>query len=406
MPVLTDIACLATCRADGAQGEIHAVADAALAWTGDTIRWAGPAADLPADFEGEERQSVGRRLVVPGLVDCHTHLAFGGWRADEFAERIAGATYLAIARRGGGILRTVRATRATSEDDLAERAARYLDAMRALGVTTVEAKSGYGLTVEDELKTLRVYRRLAQRQPTRIVPTFLGAHIVPPEYADRRADYLRLLTDTLIPRVAEDDLARFCDVFVEETAYAPDEARVLFAAAARYGLGAKLHADQLSDTGGGALAAEVRAVSADHLECISDAGIQALAEAGVVAVSLPIASLYLHVDPLPARRLIEAGVAVAVATDFNPGSAPSYHLPFALTLACTLQRMTPAEALKGATTIAARAVGMDAVVGSIEPGKRADFAVIDAPHVNHWLYHFRPNACVRTVIGGETVWAA
>ena len=405
MPILTDIATLATCRSDGGQHDIHVVADAALAWQGDTIRWVGPAAELPAEFEDEEWQSAGGRLVVPGLVDCHTHLAFGGWRADEFEQRIRGDSYLDIARAGGGIASTMRHTRAASEDELTVRSAGFLDQMRQLGVTTVEAKSGYGLTEPDELKTLRVYRRLAETQPTRIVPTLLGAHIVPPEFKEDRAGYVRLLTDTIIPQAA-DSLARFCDVFVEDTAYSADEARVIFAAAANHGLRPKLHADQLTDTGGGALAAEVGAVSADHLEKISEASIAAMAEAGVVAVSLPLASLYLNVDPLPARRLIEAGVAVAVATDFNPGSAPSYHLPLAMMLACTMQRMIPAEALKGATIYAARAVGMEDEVGSLEPGKRADFAVIDAPDVNHWLYHFRPNACVRAAIGGETVWAA
>ena len=405
MPILTDIATLATCRSDGGQHDIHVVADAALAWQGDTIRWVGPAAELPAEFEDEERQSAGGRLVVPGLVDCHTHLAFGGWRADEFEQRIRGDSYLDIARAGGGIASTMRHTRAASEDELTVRSAGFLDEMRQLGVTTVEAKSGYGLTEPDELKTLRVYRRLAETQPTRIVPTLLGAHIVPPEFKEDRAGYVRLLTDTIIPQAA-DSLARFCDVFVEDTAYSADEARTIFAAAAEHGLRPKLHADQLTDTGGGALAAEVGAVSADHLEKISEASIAAMAEAGVVAVSLPLASLYLNVDPLPARRLIEAGVAVAVATDFNPGSAPSYHLPLAMMLACTMQRMIPAEALKGATIYAARAVGMEDEVGSLEPGKRADFAVIDAPDVNHWLYHFRPNACVRAAIGGETVWAA
>lgn len=406
MPILTDIATLATCRADGPQHEIHAVADAALVWEGDTIRWAGPASELPDAFDAMERESAGGRLVVPGLVDCHTHLAFGGWRADEFEQRIRGDAYLDIARKGGGIASTMRHTRAASEDSLAERAAGFLDQMRRLGVTTVEAKSGYGLTVEDELKTLRVYRRLAATQPTRIVPTLLGAHIVPPEYKDDRAGYVRLLTDTLIPQAAADGLARFCDVFVEDTAFSPDEARAIFAAVTRHGLTPKLHADQLTDTGGAALAAEVGAASADHLERISDDGIRAMAEAEVVAVSLPLATLYLNVRPLPARALIEAGVPVAVATDFNPGSAPSYHLPLAMTLACTMQRMTPAEVLKGATAIASKAIGMEREVGSLEPGKRADFAVIDAPDVNHWLYHVRPNACVHTVIGGETVWSA
>ncbi|MEL6770014.1 MAG: imidazolonepropionase [Bacteroidota bacterium] len=405
MPVLTDIATLATCRADGGQAAIHAISDAALVWDSATIRWVGTEAALPAEYAAWERQSAGGRLVIPGLVDCHTHLAFGGWRADEFAARISGTSYLDIARAGGGIASTVRATRAASEDTLVERAASFLDEMRTLGVTTVEAKSGYGLTVADELKTLRAYRRLAKSQPTRIVSTCLAAHIVPPEYADDRDAYVRLIMDEILPQVADEGLARFCDVFVEDTAFTPDEARTIFSAARRHGLRAKLHADQLTDTGGAALAAEVRAVSADHLECVSDAGTAAMAEAGVVAVSLPLATLYLHVDPLPARRLIDAGVAVAVATDFNPGSAPSYHLPFALTLACTLQRMTPAEALKGATVYAARAIGMEAEVGSLEPGKRADFAVIDAPDVDHWLYHLRPNACVRTVIGGTTVWS-
>ncbi len=404
MPVLTDIALLAACRSAGGQAAIHAVPEAALAWQGDTVRWVGPEAELPGAFAGEERQSAGGRLVIPGLVDCHTHLAFGGWRAGEFAQRIEGADYLAIARAGGGIAGTMRHTRAASEEALADRAAGFLEEMRRLGVTTVEAKSGYGLTAEDELKTLRVYRRLAERQPTRIVPTLLGAHIVPPEFARDREGYLRLLTDAVIPQAAADGLARFCDVFVEETAFSRDEARAVLAAGARHGLRPKLHADQLSDTGGAALAAEVGAVSADHLEHVSEAGVAALAEAGVVAVSLPLATLYLGVRPLPARALIEAGVAVAVATDFNPGSAPSYHLPLAMMLACTVQRMTPAEALKGATVIASKAVGLEATVGSLEPGKRADFALIDAPDVNHWLYHFRPNACVRTVIGGETVW--
>ncbi len=406
MPVLADISVLATCRSSGGQADIHPIPDAALVWQDDTIQWVGPETELPSEYVGEERQSAVGRLVIPGLVDCHTHLAFGGWRADEFALRIEGADYLDIARAGGGIASTMRHTRAASEDDLAERAAGHLVEMRKLGVTTVEAKSGYGLTVEDELKTLRVYRRLAETQPTRIVPTLLGAHIVPPEFKADRAAYIRLLADEIIPQVAEKGLARFCDVFVEDTAFSPDEARTIFAAGTEHGLRPKLHADQLSDTDGAALAAEVGAASADHLEYISDEGIAAMAEAGVVAVSLPLATLYLNVRPLPARALIEAGVAVAVATDFNPGSAPSYHLPLAMMLACTMQRMTPAEVLKGATVIASQAVGMNDTVGSLEAGKRADFVVIDAPDVNHWLYHFRPNACVRTVIGGETVWSA
>ena len=285
--------------------------------------------------------------MIPGLVDCHTHLAFAGWRADEFEQRLRGRSYLDIARAGGGIMSTVRQTRAATEADLLRRAAGFLREMLTLGVTTVECKSGYGLEPDAELKLLRVYRQLAKEQPVRLVPTFLGAHVVPPEFRDNRAGYVDLLADRMIPALAKEKLAACCDVFVEESAFSVAEARRILRAGQKSGLSAKLHADQLTSGGGAELAAELGALSADHLEHISDAGIRAMATAGVVAVSLPLASLYLGQPPMPARRLIEAGVAVAVATDFNPGSAPSFHLPLALTLACTLQRMTPAEALEG-----------------------------------------------------------
>ena len=406
MKRLENIATLATCRAEGGQGEIHAIADAALVWEGDAIRWVGPRRALPKDYAGAERLDAGGGLVIPGLVDCHTHLAFGGWRAEEFEQRILGRSYLEIAAAGGGIARTMRLTREATEHELVERAAGFLREMLALGVTTVECKSGYGLDREHELRLLGIYRTLAGRQPVRLVPTFLGAHVVPPEFRDDRAGYLALLTDELIPRIARERLAAFCDVFVERSAFTVDEARRLLRAGQAVGLGAKLHADQLSAGGGAELAAEVGAVSADHLECASDAGIAAMARAGVVAVSLPFASLYLGQPPLGARRWISAGASVAVATDFNPGSAPSYDLPLALTLACVVQRMTPAEALKGATAIAARAVGLGDRIGSLEPGKAADFAVIDAPDVTHWLYHHRPNACLATVAGGQVRWSS
>lgn len=406
MPLLRNIGLLATCRADGEQDDLHAVPRAALAWADGKIVWAGPEAELPARFRGEEERDAGGRLVIPGLVDCHTHLAFAGWRADEFERRLRGESYLAIAAGGGGIAATVRATRAASEEELLRRCAGFLEQMLALGVTTVECKSGYGLDPESERKLLRVYRRLAELGPQRIVPTFLGAHAVPPEYRDRPAAYVDLLVNEVIPAVAAEGLARCCDVFVEESAFSPDDARRILQAARRAGLAPKVHADQLSPLGGAEVAAEAGALSADHLEQISDAGIRALREAGVVAVSLPLASLYLGRPPMPARRLIAAGVRVAVASDFNPGTAPSYHLPLALTLACVAQRMTPAEALKGATIVAARAVGLEGQVGSLEPGKAADFAIVDAPDVAHWLYHFRPNACVETVIGGVTRWRA
>ena len=406
MKVLRNIGLLAACRPEGGQAELHLVPGAAVAWDGGTIRWAGPEAELPAAYAGATLLDAGGRLVVPGLVDCHTHLVFGGWRGNEFEQRLQGATYLDIARAGGGIMSTVRATRAASDEELHRRALVALEGMRRLGVTTVECKSGYGLDRDTELRILRLYRRLAQETPTRIVATFLGAHVVPTEHRDDRGAYLRLLLDELIPAVAAEGLAACCDVFVEETAFSVEEGRRILLAGRAVGLRPKLHADQLSSCGGAELAAEVGALSADHLECISDAGIGAMARAGVVAVSLPIATLYLRQAPMPARRLIDAGVPVAVATDFNPGSAPSYDLPLAMMLACNLQRMTPAEALKGATIIAARALGLAGEVGAVAPGYRADLAVIDAPDVNHWLYHFRSNACVMTVAAGQVCWTA
>jgi imidazolonepropionase len=404
MKVLTNIGQLATCRAEGGQGEINVIPDAAVAWDRGVISWVGPERKLPAHYQPAERLDAGGRLVIPGLIDCHTHLAFAGWRADEFTQRIQGRSYLDIAKAGGGIASTVRQTRAATEDSLAERAARVLDELLTLGVTTVECKSGYGLDEETELKLLRVYRRLGREQPIRLVPTFLGAHVVPAEFRHNREGYVSLLTEHLIPKVAEEKLAGFCDVFLEESAFSVNEARRILRAGQHAGLRSKLHADQLSTTGGAELAAELGAVSADHLESISERGIAALADSGVVAVSLPLAAVYLRQEPMPARRLIDSGVAVAVATDFNPGTAPSYHLPLALTLACTLQRMTPAEALKGATLFAARAVGLEAEMGSLEIGKTADMAIMDAPDVDTWLYHFRPNACLMTIAGGVPGW--
>ncbi|WP_419935517.1 imidazolonepropionase [Candidatus Palauibacter sp.] len=401
MPRLENIGCLATCANPSGQDDIGRIHDAALVWQDGIVRWAGSAASLPPEYAEEPAWDAGGRLVIPGLVDAHTHLAFGGWRAGEFSDRVRGRSYLEIAAAGGGIASTVRATRALDEEALLERARGFLSAMVSLGVTTVEAKSGYGLDLETELRLLRVYRRLDETGPARIVSTCLAAHVVPPEWAGDRAGYVDLVVDEILPAVAERGLADFVDVFVEDAAFSADEARRICARGRTLGLRPKLHVDQLSGGGGAELAAEVGAVSADHLECVSEAGIAALAEAGVVAVTLPLATLYLDQAPPPARALIDGGVAVAVASDFNPGTAPSYHLPFALTLACARQRMTPSEALKGATRYAARAIGLEGTVGSLEPGAAADFAVIDAPDVEHWLYHLRPNACTAAVTGGR-----
>jgi len=406
MPVLRNIGVLATCRAGGGQADVHAIRDAALAWEDGCITWVGPEADLPPARANEEAWDAGGRLVIPGLVDCHTHLAFGGWRAGEFEQRLRGVSYRDIARQGGGIAATVSATRALPEDALVERCLGFLDAMVRLGVTTVECKSGYGLDAASELKLLRVYRRVGEQHSVRIVPTFLGAHVVPPEWRSDRAGYVELLVGQLLPAVAEAGLAAFCDVFVEDTAFTLDEARRIFTAAKALGLEPKLHADQLESGEGAELAAEGGAVSADHLERASAEGIAAMARAGTVAVMLPLASLYLGQQAMAARRFVAADVPVAVATDFNPGSAPSYDMHLALMLACTMSGLTPAEAVKGATLYAARAVARERHFGSLEPGKTADFAVIDAPDVTHWLYHFRPDTCRMTVIGGRVRWKA
>ncbi|MCY3599106.1 MAG: imidazolonepropionase [Gemmatimonadetes bacterium] len=401
MPRLANIGCLATCANPVGQDDIGLIRDAALVWRDGTVRWTGPAGALPAEYEAEPVRDAGGGLVIPGLVDAHTHLAFGGWRAGEFSDRIRGRGYLEIAAAGGGIASTVRATRALDEEALLARAHEFLTGMVSLGITTVEAKSGYGLDLETELRLLRVYRRLDEAGPVRIVATCLAAHVVPPEWAADRAGYVRLVTERILPAVAEEGLAEFCDVFVEDSAFSAGEARRICERGCELGLRPKLHVDQLSGGGGAELAASLGAVSADHLEYVSEAGIEALAAAGVVAVTLPLATLYLNQAPPPVRALIDGGVAVAVASDFNPGTAPSFHLPFAMTLACTRQRMTPAEVLKGATRYAARALGREGEAGSLEPGAAADFAVIDAPDVEHWLYHLRPNACVAAAIGGE-----
>ena len=406
MPVLRNIGFLARCLPAGAQDQIHPIENAALVWSDETIRWVGPESELPSAYRDWPSEDVRGRSVIPGLVDCHTHLAFAGWRAEEFELRLKGKSYLEIAAAGGGIVSTMTRTRAASRADLMARCRSHLAAMAKLGITTIEAKSGYGLDLEPELGILRIYRELAKETAQRIVPTLLAAHVVPPEYRDRREDYISLIIDRIIPAVARENLARFCDVFVEASAFSVAEARRIFEAGKRAGLKPKLHADQLTSCGGAELAGEIGATSADHLEQVSTDGMGRLLSGGVIAVSLPFASLYLGLAPMPARQLISLGVPVAVATDFNPGSAPSYHLPVALTLACVAQRMTPAEALKGATIIAARAVGLEAEVGSLEEGKSADFAVLDAPSVTHWLYHLTPNACVLTVARGKELWRA
>jgi len=360
MPLLRNIGLLAVGPRRDDPRELEVIRQAAVAWNGERITWVGSESTLPSiDPDEAEVLDAGGAMVIPGLVDCHTHLAFGGWREHEFVLRSRGAGYLEIARSGGGIRATVEATRSADSHQLLDRCLAFLTEMARLGVTTVECKSGYGLDLENELRLLEVYRLAGERQPLRLVPTLLAAHVFPVEYQERRSEYVAFLCRDLIPEVAHRGLARFCDVFVEEGAFSVEEGRAVLKAAVECGLAVKLHAEQLSDSGGAQLAGRFGAVSADHLEQVSDAGIRALAEGGVIAVILPLASLYLRQVPADARRLLDAGLRVAVATDFNPGSAPSYHLPLALMLACTQSGMTPSEALIGATASAAGALRLD-----------------------------------------------
>jgi imidazolonepropionase len=401
MPCLTGIAELATCPPDGGQAQIGIIRDAALVWQNERITWVGPEHELPPPYDNEDPIDCAGKLVIPGLIDCHTHLCFGGWRGDEFSQRLAGMSYLEIAQQGGGIVSTVAATRSATAGELLEKARRALDQMFSLGITTVECKSGYGLETATELKQLEIYRQLDEQHPVDLVSTFLGAHVVPPEYRDQRGKYVDLLCDEMIPEVSRRSLAEYCDCYIDAGAFTLEEGRRILTCAQKHGLKLKIHAEQIEYTGAAALAAELGAQSAEHLERIDTDGIAALAAAGVVAVSLPLASLYLQDDFLAARALIDAGIKLAVATDFNPGSAPSCHLPLALTLACLNQNMTPAEALKGATSCAAAAIGRETDIGSLLPGYRADISIIDAPSVNHWLYRFQANACSAVIKNGH-----
>ena len=401
MPILRNIGSLVTCTGMKSQDCGVAITDAAIAWRAGKIVWVGKNSEIPSELQGEDEHDADGCLVVPGLIDCHTHLAFGGWRSDEFSQRVRGESYLEIAKAGGGIKSTVRKTRAASEDDLQDRCLAFLGEIQKLGVTTVECKSGYGLSVAEELKLLRVYQSLRKIQPLRIVSTFLGAHVVPEEFSGNADGYVDLIINEMLPAVADDNLASFCDVFVEEGAFDIARSRRILTAAQQKGMRAKLHADQLSDGGGAALAAEVGAISADHLEHTPRSGMKAMANAGVVAVALPIASLYLDERPFDGRQFVDEGVRVAVATDFNPGSAPSYHLPLAMTLACTMNHLTPTQVLKGVTLNAAHAIGLSRSIGSIEVGKQADLALVSADSVDQWLYHFVPNAVTASYVNGE-----
>ena len=393
---------IAQCLDQGVQNDVHLIENATVVWQEDIIVWVGKTKEMPEQYEHSNIVLQNGGFLVPGLIDCHTHLAFGGWRADEFGERVSGTPYAEITKRGGGISSTVTDTRAASKEELIEKANGFLTEMTALGVTTVECKSGYGLNIDDEFKILSAYDDLKKITPLTLVSTFLGAHLVPKETS--REDYCRMIIEEMIPKIAEQKLAEFCDIFIDDHAFTQTEARPIVEAAKAHGLKIKLHVDQLSGDGGAEFAADCGAFSADHLEYVSEEGIKALKKSGTIAVTLPLASLYTFQKSLDARMLIDAGVEVALATDFNPGSAPSNHLPLAMMLGCTLNRMSPKETLKAVTLYAAKAIDKADKIGSIEVGKCADFALIDTPSIEHWMYHFKANANCLTVKNGHIIY--
>jgi imidazolonepropionase len=344
------------------------------------------------------------RCVTPGFVDAHTHLVFAGNRAGEFEQRIGGATYQQIAAAGGGILRTVALTRAATENELLDAARLRRDWMLRTGTTTIEAKSGYGLEREAESKMLRVLRRLGDQGPARIVPTLLAAHTVPPEFAGPRAEYVRFVAEELIPEVAAAKLARYCDAFCDDHAFTVDECRTVLTAARNHGLGLRIHAEQFRPGTGAALAAELGAATADHLESATNEALAALRAAGVQPVLLPGSVFCLHRTQYPAARaMADAGLAIVLATDFNPGSSPVASMPFVMSLACLQMGLMPAEALTAATINAAHSLGLGSEIGSLEAGKRADLLIHEFTDYRELAYFVAAPMRPRVVIAGREV---
>ncbi len=390
---------LATLAGESGYGMVE---HGALGWRNGVITFAGPMRDLEdaPDALAGQVESVHGALVTPGLVDCHTHLVFAGDRADEFEHRLQGESYQTIARAGGGILSTVRATRAASEQELLAQSAPRARALLREGVTTIEIKSGYGLDLDTELKMLRVARRIGSELGVTVRTTLLGLHALPPESRDRREEYVAQVCDEWLPRVAGEKLADAVDAFCEGIAFAPEEVRRCFRRARELGLPVKLHADQLSDLGGAALSASFAGLSADHLECTGAAGVEAMARAGTVAVLLPGSFYALRETRLPpVDALREHGVPMAVATDLNPGTSPLRSLRLAINMACTLFRLTPEEALRGTTVNAARALGLGDR-GALAPGRRADVAVWDARKPAELAYWIGDSPASRVFTGG------
>ena len=391
-------------RAGKELGDVRVIRNGALAVHGERIVAVGTEQELAAAFRPERTLDARGGTLVPGFVDAHTHPVFAGTREDEFEARTRGATYLEIARNGGGILSSVRGVRGASRDELLELLLLRLGRFLELGTTTVEAKSGYGLSLEDEAKSLEILAAAKRAQPVDCVATFLGAHEVPAEFREDKAGYVALLIEEMLPRVAAEGLAEYCDVFVEAHTFGLEDARAILLRARSLGLGLRVHADQLSPLGGAELAAELGVASADHLEHVGERGIEALVNAGVVPVLCPIVPLFLRQErEAPARRMIDAGAAPALATDFNPGSCYTQSMPEVLAWAALRYRMTAAECLTAATLNAACSLGRGEEIGSLEVGKRADVVVLDQPNHLHLCYELGRNPVRAVVVRGKVV---
>ena len=412
--LITGASQLLTLRGQGPRrgkslSELEIIKDGALLVRDGLIVAVGTRTNLEASTEAAsgERLDVGGRIVLPGFVDSHTHLIHAASRAEEYELKIAGASYEEIAKRGRGILNSVKKLRAASADALKERAHGALRKFAAHGTTTIEAKSGYGLDMASELKILRLHKELAVEQPLEIVSTFLGAHVVPAEYRskpDGAKQYVSLLIQKLLPEVAQQKLAEFCDVFCDRGAFSVEQAKSILEAGKRYGLIPRLHAEQLSRTGATQLGVKLGAASCDHLELVNKADVRALAKSNTVATLLPGCDFHLGLKKYaPARSLIDDGAIVALATDYNPGTSPTVSMPMILSLACTRLRMTPAETISAATINATYALRREERIGSLEAGKQADLAVFDVDDYREIPYYFGVNKCWMTMKNGEVI---
>ena len=383
-----------------AQGKINMLRDAWVRIEDGVIAAVGTG---KADAAGAEVIDAGGNLVTPGLVDAHTHLIFGGWRQNELGLKLHGASYLEIQNAGGGIQSTTNATRGATEEELADKAEKALNEMLRFGTTTCEAKSGYGLATEHELKALRVIRDLDERHPIDLVATFMGAHLVPAEYKQDREAYVRLVCEEMMPKVKEQGIAKFCDVFCEADTFTVEEARTILEAGLKYGLRPKIHADEIEAIGGSQLAGEIGAISAEHLIVCPPEGIASMAKGGTIACLLPATSFNLGAVFAPARDMVNAGVPVAMATDFNPGSCPCLNMQFVINLGCLKYRLTPEAVLTAVTLNAAAAIDLADRVGSVEPGKLGDLVIWDAPDLDYICYRVGSNLAKTVIKKGAVV---